>query len=46
MFRVKAFLVKRVGDTNIADDMLQEVFLKYMSSVSTGMPRLKSGPGF
>lgn len=33
--QLKAFIVKRIEDATIADDMLQEVFLKYMSSAST-----------
>lgn len=42
--QLNAFIVKRVGDTNVADDMLQEVFLKYMSSVSTGNAPAKIRP--
>ena len=32
---LRAFILKRVGDSGTADDILQEVFLKYMSSGST-----------
>lgn len=32
---LRAFILKRVGDSGMADDILQEVFLKYMSSGST-----------
>ena len=32
---LKAFIIKRTGETDIADDMLQEVFVKYLLSAST-----------
>ena len=34
-FELRAFILKRVGDSGTADDILQEVFLKYLSSGST-----------